>query len=328
MVHFQAKSKNIQRISKEALPERLVRDGIRHGWYYALPIVLFVYLIGVLKWSPQISVVYGWLLLMVLGIFSKRDRITWYSMQSALQLAIRVITSFGPVFFYIGIIFASLQMTGMTYRFTSMITSWAGGNQVLLLIMAGGAAFLFGSGMPLLAMYFVLAALIGPALIQSGLNPLAAHLFIIYALHTHTLTPPVMSAVVFTSAIAKSNVWGTSWSAMRLATAMFIAPLIVVYNPALLLQGDYPVTEILKPLLPCIVAMIVLPAGIQGWFVSRASWLQRIILISSGFLLIATFVNIWLGIIGAVLVLLVLIWQGITPAWVLKKLRGSMFGKQ
>ena len=234
-------------------------------------------------------------------------------------MAIRMIAIIGPLLFYIGIVLASLQMTGFTIRFTGMLATWAGGNQILLLILAGGLAFLLGSGMPAIAIYFVVGALVAPALIQSGLHPIAAHLFIIYTMHTHVFTPPVMSAVVFTSALAKSNIWGTAWSAMRLAIALFIAPLIIVFNPALILQGGYSILDILKPLVPCLIAMVVLPAGIQGWFVTRANWPQRIILMASGLLLIVAFVNLWFAIVGAALVLLVLMWQGITPWWAIKK---------
>jgi len=315
MVHFQALSKDLPRISKESLPS--AREGVKDGWYYLIPIVLFVYLLSFLQWSPQSAVVYSWFLLVIVGQFKKEDRITWDKLQTAMRISLKMITMLGPMLVSIGIVLASLEMTGMTIRFTGLLVGIAGGSQILLLLLSAGAAFIMGMGMPAMAIYFVLAALIAPALEQTGITPIAAHLFILYAMTMSYWNPPVMPGTIFTAAIAKANVWGVAWTAIRLGIALYIAPLVIIYNPALLLQGGYSIGEILTPLIPCLVGSVCLAAGIQGWLLRKANWPQRILLMASGLLLIFSFsnlgggVNLILGLSAIAVLLLVLLWQGV-----------------
>jgi len=320
-VDFQARRKGsaLAVIPKEQLPSPW--EAIKEGWYYVIPIALFVYLISVLKYSPQTGVLYAWVLLVLLGQIRKEDRLTPRRLLIAGELALKMIVMLGPVMLAIGIVLASLTITGVPLRFTATLTELCGGSMLLLLIMVAIASFIMGMGMPALAIYFILAALCAPALVQSGVLPIAAHLFIIYTMYAHYFTPPVMSGVIFTSTLAGSNIWGTAWSTIRLAAALFIVPFVFIYNPSLALQGGYSVGEILLPLVPSLVGIYCLSGGIQGWFAREANWPQRALLLIAGIMLIVTFTHFIFGIAGLCLLLVVLVWQGFTPMWLARKLR-------
>jgi len=313
MVDFQAREKlsagQIVRFSRDELPS--IWEGIREGWIYILPIALFVYLVAALKYSAQASVTYAWFLLVACSFLKKEDRLTWEKWQSIMQITLKLIILIVPMLLSMGIVLASLGVTGSAIRFTGALVDLSGGNLYLLLIMAGDAAFIVGMGMPLLATYFIMGSLIAPALVQGGLSPIAAHLFIVYCMTTHFFTPPVMPGVIFTSAIAEARVWPTAWSTIRLSISLLIVPTVMVFNTCLFLQGDCGIGDIIAPLVPVLIGLVCLSAGIQGWLIARANWMQRLLLLIAGMMLILAFTNHLYGVGGLVLLLLVLLWQGI-----------------
>jgi len=150
--------------------------------------------------------------------------------------------------------------------------------------------------------------------------PIAAHLFMICAAYVHFYTPPVMPMVVVAAGLAGSNIWKTSFHAMRLAIVLVIVPFVFIYNPAILLQGGYSIPETIVVIVPCLIGIIALAAGIQGWLVKRANWLHRLLLIASGIMIILN-LNMIVTIIALCLLGLILLSQGITPMWVVSKLR-------
>jgi len=318
MVDFNARVKNIPTFAKHELPSAW--EGVKQGWHYVIPIAIFVYLIAIAHYSPQASITFGWFALLIVGQIRKEDRITWVKLQSAIQLALKLLVMLMPILIGIGLVLGSLTLTGMTIRFTGFLTDLAGGNLLILIVLAGAAAFIMGSGMPALAIYFILASLIAPALIKAGVIPVAAHLFIIYAMTTHHFTPPVMPVTIFASSIAGSKVLPTAWSAMRLAIALFIVPVVFLFNQPIMLQGGYSAGDILARFVPMLIGVMCLAGGIQGWFTARANWIQRILLMVSGIMLIVTFSNLILGIIGAAILMVILVWQGITPMWIIRKM--------
>lgn len=66
---------------------------------------------------------------------------------------------------------------------------------------SGGGAQSVGMGMPTAALYILVAVLVTPPLVNVGVDPLAAHLFVLYFGLMSTITPPVALA-----AYAASNI--------------------------------------------------------------------------------------------------------------------------
>ncbi len=99
------------------------------------------------------------------------------------------------------------------------------GNNVflLLLITALGCLFL-GLPLPTTVVYITLAVLAAPALVQLGIPPLAAHLFLFYFGMVSLITPPDCLPVYIAASIARANFWQTGWTAMRLGIAAYYRP--------------------------------------------------------------------------------------------------------
>ena len=74
-------------------------------------------------------------------------------------------------------------------------------------------------------------------------------MFAFYFAMLSAITPPVALAVFAAAGIAKSDLWKTGWAAVKIGAAGFIVPFMFVYEPALLMIGDWP-TIIWRCLLP------------------------------------------------------------------------------
>ncbi len=93
---------------------------------------------------------------------------------------------------------------------------------------------MLGMGMPTLGVYVLLAVLIAPALVEVGVTPLAAHMFILYLGMMSFVTPPVAIAAFFAANLAKADPMKTGWAAMRFSWTAYIVPFLFVFSPTLL----------------------------------------------------------------------------------------------
>jgi TRAP-type uncharacterized transport system fused permease subunit len=112
--------------------------------------------------------------------------------------------------------------------------------------------------MPTLGVYVLLAVLIVPALVETGVTPLAAHMFIIYLGMMSFVTPPVAIAAFFAANLAKADPFKTGWAAMRFSWTAYIVPFLFVFSPSLLLQSGSWVDT----------ALSISTAVVGVWFVS------------------------------------------------------------
>src|SRR5215813_5419225 len=87
-----------------------------------------------------------------------------------------------------------------------------------------------GLSLPTPAVYILPAVLVGPALTQAGIVPIAAHLFIFYFDMLSTITPPVCLAAFTAASLAKADPMKTGWESMRLAILAYIVLFVLLYR--------------------------------------------------------------------------------------------------
>jgi TRAP transporter 4TM/12TM fusion protein len=183
-----------------------------------------------------------------------------------------------------GIMIGVILQTGMAIRFTSFLVEFAGGQLFIALIITMIAAVILGTALPTTPAYIMLAALLIPALIKLGVPPIAAHMFAFYFGCLSAVTPPECLAVYAAASISRCSVWGAGWQAVKFAAAGFLVPFFFVYYPALLFQGTW--AEILLALVTGSVGVIALAAGLEGYFLRPATWLERGLFMAAALLLI------------------------------------------
>ena len=139
-------------------------------------------------------------------------------------------------------------------------------------------------GITTTAVYITVAALIVPALIKIGVEPIAAHMFAFYFGVVSSITPPVALAAFAGAAIAKTPPMATAFEATRVGIAKYIAPIVFVYNPALLFVGPLWLTAISTVIV--LAGLWVLSMGLEGWCEGRLDPVRRIGLLASAALML------------------------------------------
>ena len=98
---------------------------------------------------------------------------------------------------------------------------------------------------PTTAAYVICISVAGPALAKLGLEPLIAHLFVFWFALLSTITPPVCGAVFIAAGMVGENWLKVAGSAMALGVGLYVIPLGMIANPAVIALGETPVVALL-----------------------------------------------------------------------------------
>jgi TRAP-type uncharacterized transport system fused permease subunit len=159
-----------------------------------------------------------------------------------------------------GMVIGVLAISGLGYQLTLGLVQVGQGNLLLLLFLSAIVCIVLGMGLPTVGVYVLLAALVAPSLVELGVQPLAAHLYVMYFGMMSMVTPPIAIAAFAAASLAKAGPMRTGFAATRFGWTAFIVPVLFVYSPTLLLKGD-----------PTAVAVAVCTALAGVWLVSCAA---------------------------------------------------------
>jgi len=278
VVHLEALKRDIPVLQLDDLPSPI--NALVTGGYLLLSMVVFVWLL-----FDGYSVMYAsfWAIVATFVLsFIKRQ--TWMTPRKLLQAAKSACKAIVPVATACaaaGIIIGVITMTGLGLKFSSLVVTLSGGNLVAALVMTMIASLVLGMGLPTAAAYILVATLVAPALVELGVNLLAAHLFVFYSAMLSSITPPVALAAYAAAGIAGGNPFGIAVQACRFGIAAFIVPYLFAYNPALI-GVDASWVEIIMAAITAMVGGVSLAGAAQGWLIGPMNWLERI-----GFLVVA-----------------------------------------
>ena len=302
MVDLEAARTGLKGLSREELPS--VKQTMKNGWFYLLPLVLLVFLLAVLLWSPQKSAFWSLIAFWVISLFKKETRLGLKGLVSVFEGTAKAMCIVGLACAGAGIIIGSISMTGLGFKFSGALIDFSGGSMLILLMLTAVACFIMGMGVGAITAYITLAVLIAPVLIQMGVLPIAAHLFVFWWGLTAYITPPIAINAFVAAGISGSSPMKTALQATRLGITNLILPFIFVFNPALILIGS-PVDMVLT-VIAAILAVTALASALVGYALTPIKW-QRIPLFGGALCLL---VPGWeTGIIGVGLIAAVLLWQ-------------------
>lgn len=216
----------------------------------------------------------------------------------------------------VGLILGGLSATGVALSISRDLVALVGDNVILILIAGAVACFLLGLGLTISAAYVFLAIVMVPALTALGIDPMAAHLFVIYWASVSYITPPVGLAAFAAAGISKASPMATCVEAMRLGAVKYIVPFGFALNPALVAQA--PLGDVLVAGLASVLAVLALGCAFSGWLIgaeTRMTWLLRGPLAAGGFMLFLPQLSVSLIGLGICITVGAL-------AWILKGFRG------
>ncbi|MBI3998182.1 MAG: TRAP transporter permease [Armatimonadetes bacterium] len=275
IIHFEAKRLGLAGLPRDQLPS--IWRILTRRFYLVLPLVV---LVGFLLRGDSPMRAAFWGIMWAAGahiITCALERRLWSwpaDIWSTLVYGARLALSVAVATAVVGIFIGIMTLSGLGLAFVSITVKLGAGNLFLTLIWVMIACTIIGSGIPTTATYIILAAIAAPALIQLGVPPLAAHLFIFYFGVIADITPPDALAAYAAAGIAKTDPFATGWTATRLALAGIVVPFVFVYSPTILLQGSS-LQEIVVTTVTAVVGVVALAGGVSGYFFATATWLER-----------------------------------------------------
>jgi len=295
VVHLEAVKRDIPVLSGEELPG--IRSTLLGGGHLLVSLVVFASML-----VAGYSVMYAsfWAIVATL-VASYAKRSTWLTPKELLASFVDGAHAVLPVAAACataGIIIGVITLTGLGLKFSSLIIAVAGDNQVIALILTLIASLVLGMGLPTAAAYILVSTLVAPALVNLGIDLLAAHLFCFYGAMLSSITPPVAMAAYAAAGLANANPFRIAVTAVRFGIAAFIVPFFFVMNPALIGIGS--IVTIVMAAITATVGSIAIAAAVQGWLLVRMSVIERIVFFGGGLLLMAP--EIKSDLVGAVLV--------------------------
>ncbi|MBD1548344.1 TRAP transporter permease [Roseibium aggregatum] len=163
-----------------------------------------------------------------------------------------------------GLVIGVLNVTGLSFNLTYLLVQIGGNNAFILLTLSAIVCIILGMGLPTLGVYVLLAALVAPALIKVGIDPIAAHLYVLYFGMMSMITPPIAIAAFAAASLAKAPAMATGWAAMKFGWVAYIIPLLFVFSPTLLLHGAP--WEIALAVTTAVVGVWLVSIGLAGYF--------------------------------------------------------------
>jgi len=281
VVHFYSLKIGIKGLPENEIPS--VKLVFRDKWMFTVPLIVLLSIL-IKGYSPRIAVLYSLPAIVVVSFLRKESRMMPSKILNALAKTgyncVMVVGACATA----GIVIGVVLLTGMGSKITALVITASAGSLLLALPIVMLASILFGMGLPTVVCYVLLAATVAPSLVDLGIHPLAAHLFIFYFGMLCMVTPPVSFAAYAGAAIAKADPMKTGWTAWTFALAGFLLPYMFVYNNSLLLMGS--ALNILLSIFTSIIGVVCLGAGIISYFVKQTNLYERIFLLAAAFLLI------------------------------------------
>src|SRR5690606_14752158 len=271
---LEAARAGISRVSKSAIPEKRAVLG---GLHFILAFVVLIGALFVLLWQPERAALAAALTAavtaLVFGYRAVRPKLS--ALFPVFEDTGRSVVEIIIISAASGLVIGVLNVTGLSFNLTYALVQIGGGSAIVLLVLSAIVCIILGMGLPTLGVYVLLAALVAPAMVQVGIEPMAAHMFVLYFGMMSMITPPIAIAAFAAASIAQAPAMKTGWAAVKFGWVAFIVPFLFVYSPSLLLIGDP--MEVTIAILTAGLGVWLISAALAGYFMSRLSPVLRVL---------------------------------------------------
>jgi TRAP transporter 4TM/12TM fusion protein len=275
-VHIFSKKANLPKIPKEEIPK--LADVLRDGWFLVIPIFTLIFLLVFLKFSPALCAFWAIVAIITLNLFT-RQRMGLTGIIRCLKRGAEQSLLVVSVLAIVGIPMGAILGTGIGLKFGDLMIQAAGGNMLLILVMAMIVSLILGTGMESTAAYIMVSIMLIPALVKFGIPPISSHLFAFYFALLSNVTPPVAITSYVAAGLANSNAFRTAVTGFKLSLAGFIIPYMLLYRPALMNHVSIGAT--IYAFVVFLIACFALQAAVWGYWFGKMSMSIRVILFIS-----------------------------------------------
>lgn len=303
-VHLRASKEGLEGIRREELPK--LRDVLKERGHLLLPLIFLIYMIFFSGKTIIFSALLTIVVTVAVSMLHPSTRMSLKDILDALEEGARTTLGVAIACATVGIIVGVATLTGLGLKLASAIVTLGGGNLFLTLVFTMLACIILGMGLPSIPTYIITVTMAAPALVELGVPPLVAHLFVFYFGLLANLTPPVALAAYAAAGISGGDPMRTGFASMKLAAAGFIVPFIFVYDNSLLLLNT-PWHDAVRIIITSVCGVMMLGAAIEGQLWTRLPWPVRILLLAGALLFLTP--NFLQDLAGLAILAGVLAWQ-------------------
>ena len=270
-VHWEALKHGIGTMKAQLPP---MTSLLRRALLFA-PFVTVIYFLHA-GYSPSKSALYSLLTAIVVSWVAGDQPMTPRRIFATMTDAMRSGVIIAAVLAASGLIVAAMSRTGVALAFSSAVVNLSGGYLIVALFLIFAIVSVLGTGIPTTPSYILAVTVGGAALAKLNVDIVAAHLFVFYYAVLADVTPPVAVTAVAAAQIAHANPMTTGWQATRIGIGGFLAPFLFVYQPALLMKGDW--TTIVVSFVSAGIGISALCAALAGHMFTPLGWAARAVL--------------------------------------------------
>ncbi len=295
---------NIARVEESKIPP--MREVMRRGWFIFVPFI--VLLVGLFNFNlrPETAALLSILVLLGLSLVLTYDgrKITPGVMIGVMISAGRAAVEIILICAIAGMIIGLVARSGLSFGLGFFLVQLGQSSLLLLLVVTALVCIVMGMGLPTVGVYLLLASLAAPPLVELGLQPMAAHLFVLYFGMLSMLTPPVAIAAFVAANMAKAPPMATGVEAVRIAWPAYLIPFLFAVSPALIFDGSLAVIAVTA--LKALVGVYAVTAAIVGFFSRDLAGHERIALAACGLAILCPWDAfawaLWLNAVGVLMV--------------------------
>ncbi|HEY7217646.1 MAG TPA: TRAP transporter fused permease subunit [Candidatus Binatia bacterium] len=281
-IDLEAAKHGLAGLPAEKIPR--FRKIMKTGWVFLIPLGILIYTLMIENWEAGKAGMVAVLAVFGVGALQKETRPSFQKIVAAFDNTGKTLLDIAVITALAGIVIGALHLSGFTFKISLLLVTLSGNNVFLLLLITAFGCLFLGLPLPTTVVYITLAVLAAPALVQLGIPPLAAHLFLFYFGMVSLITPPDCLPVYIAASMAQANFWQTGWTAMRLGIAAYIVPFIFALHPPLIFIGT--LKEILIAVVTAVIGVILLGAGCAGYLFRPLGWTKRAFLWLAALLLL------------------------------------------
>ena len=268
-VHVLAVKNGFQGMQDQSGAWRVLSDGL----HFFLPLALITALL-LWNYSPVLVGIAGSAAVLLASLLRTHTRIGLSQLIEGLRLGAMLAVSISVACAVAGLVVGTIGQTGIGLQFTESVVALSGGQLWLALVLVAIAALVLGMGLPATAAYIVLAVMTGPALQELGLALITAHMIIFWLAQSSNVTPPIALAAFAGAGVAGAAPMQSAVEAVKLASGLFIIPLMMAFSP-LLLSGENGWSGVLMSALVTGLLMLMLSMVLQKFLFAPVSFLYR-----------------------------------------------------
>jgi TRAP transporter 4TM/12TM fusion protein len=284
-VDCEARKANLKPVYQGNAPDPV--KVFKEKWNVFLSPIILLVLIIAFQSSLSRAVVIATIVCILMSWFKKDERIGPKEIVNAMTDGVKDMLQVTAVCASGGLIIGVFTLTGFGLKFSLMLMTASFGVLIIALLLVMVLVILLGLPLPPSASYLIPAVMIAPALINMGVNRVAAHMFLFYFSCFAPLSPPVALAAFTAAPFGKADPVKVGWVGARIALTGFLIPFVFVYQPEILFQGGTVLGCILA-IASAVVGTWAFSGGINGYFFGNVSVLLRAILAAGGVCMITS----------------------------------------